>query len=126
MSNYFNEAGEPLMDGSAMRYEMYLDSTYEPDPDEFYNRVVDEDYYYDNPDECPHSDGSYLGSADEAATSGDYQCDLCDQIVGTWVRGADGWPEVTLSDEAADDEAYGMEDQWLDSYMEDRISGMYE
>lgn len=40
MSNYFNEAGEPLMDGSAMRYEMYLDSLDEAEPDYFLNNGV--------------------------------------------------------------------------------------
>lgn len=34
--DYFNEAGEPLMDGAAMRYEMYLDSIHEPDIDDHY------------------------------------------------------------------------------------------
>lgn len=70
MSNYFNEAGEPLMDGAAMRYEMYLDSTYEPDPDDFYDRWGSE------PDE--------------------------------------------------DDDYEGGEDAYLDSYMEDRLSYMFE
>ena len=91
MSNYFNEAGEPLMDGSAMRYEMYLDSLYEPDPDDFYTDSHDEDYYYDHPEECPHSDGTFLGSGDDA-TEGDYCCDLCDNIVGVWVIGDEGYP----------------------------------
>lgn len=93
MSNYFNESGEPLMDGAALRYEMYLDSTYEPDPDDFYNREVDEDYYYDNPDECPHDDGTFMGSGVEGATEGDFRCDACDNIVTRWVMGANGWPE---------------------------------
>ena len=57
MSNYFNEAGEPLMDGAAMRYEMYLDSTYEPEPDYFltydvYREEID-------PEDCDHGDFSY-------------------------------------------------------------------
>lgn len=90
MSNYFNEAGEPLMDGSAMRYEMYLDSMYEPDPDDFYNVAEDEDYFYDNPDECPHTDGTFLNSAH--ATEGDFRCDLCDNVVGRWAT-IDGLPE---------------------------------
>ncbi len=50
MSDYFNEAGEPLMDGAAMRYEMYLDSTYEPDPDDFYNS--EDDFIECLDDEC--------------------------------------------------------------------------
>lgn len=91
MSDYFNEAGEPLMDGAAMRYEMYLDSTYEPEPDYFLNNGVyrDEDYFYDHPDECEHGDCSYLNSAH--ADSGEVMCDLCEQIVATWERGEDGW-----------------------------------
>lgn len=121
MSNYFNEAGEPLMDGSAMRYEMYLDSTYEPDPDAFYDRAVDEDYYYDNPHLCPHSDKTYR------ARDGIVVCDLCDSEIGTWEKGPDGWPieHLTVDDNDDVDEPYVMEDQWLDSYMEDRISEMY-
>ena len=53
MSNYFNDAGEPLMDGASMRYEMYLDSTYEPDPDYFLNQYVERECHGD-PDECPY------------------------------------------------------------------------
>ena len=63
MSNYYNEAGEPLMDGAAMRYEMYLDSMYEPDPDDFYR---------DEPDE-PECDE-------------DHECDACSGPGGIWDR----------------------------------------
>lgn len=51
MSNYFNEAGEPLMDGSAMRYEMYLDSMYEPefDPYDSYEDDLAEREDYSDP-----------------------------------------------------------------------------
>lgn len=54
MSNYYNEAGEPLMDGAAMRYEMYLDSMYEPDPYDEYD-----EYDYPEWDDCDvcESDG---------------------------------------------------------------------
>lgn len=59
MSNYFNEAGEPLMDGAAMRYEMYLDSLYEPDPDEFY--AASNDYApCDNGAPCERLDADYV------------------------------------------------------------------
>ena len=122
MSNYFNEAGEPLMDGSAMRYEMYLDSTYEPEFDPY-------DHYEDgdiDPDDCDHADGTYLGSSDGDVTEGDYECDLCGSIEGRWVLDEDGWPQRVLdtATPVAQDEPV-LEDQWLDSYMEDRISEMY-
>lgn len=65
MSNYFNEAGEPLMDGAAMRYEMYLDSTYEPDPDDYYDRWEDE------PEECEDPD---------------HACNDCNGPGGVWDR----------------------------------------
>lgn len=58
MSNYFNEAGEPLMDAAAMRYEMYLDSTYEPDP---YDGYDDYEAPYVDPEDCDHSDWSQRG-----------------------------------------------------------------
>ena len=56
MSNYFNEAGEPLMDGAAMRYEMYLDSMDDAGDASarFYDNEPDEDC-----DECPEC-GGYL------------------------------------------------------------------
>lgn len=74
MSNYFNEAGEPLMDGAAMRYEMYLDSTYEPEPDYFLNEGV----YYEECDE-------------------DHQCEDCGECVDACIcddrdeGGEDSW-----------------------------------
>lgn len=37
ISDFYNEAGEPLTDGESMRREMYYDSLYEPDVDSFYN-----------------------------------------------------------------------------------------
>ena len=62
MSNYFNEAGEPLMDGAAMRYEMYLDSLYEPDPDEFYSPR--DDYApCDNGEQCQRLDADMVDLA---------------------------------------------------------------
>ncbi len=68
MSTYFNEVGEPLMDAAAMRFEMYLDSMYEPDPDDFYNRAMYEDVDVD-PSECEHDDWSSDGR--------EVECDLC-------------------------------------------------
>jgi hypothetical protein len=55
MSNYFNDAGEPLMDGASMRYEMYLDSQddYYDEPDYYLNNDVERDCHGD-PDECPY------------------------------------------------------------------------
>lgn len=90
MSNYFNDQGEPMLTAAAARFEAYLDA--DVDVDAFYNAPVDEDYYYDHPDECPHDNGTYVGSLDFA--SGDFRCDDCDNIVGKWVLDpATGWPE---------------------------------
>lgn len=95
MSNYMNEAGEPYMTAAALRFEASLDEqyAYERMSDEFYNDFADEDY--NDPDDCPHEDGTFLGSSliGEGDTRGDFRCDQCDTIVGTWTRGADGWPE---------------------------------
>lgn len=101
MSNYgwTNADGEPIMDGAAYRYEQYLDSTYEPDPDDFYDRWDDDEH---DEDSCPMSD------ADFDSSTGLWECMGCGKT----------WPD--------DDEPEGMEDQWLDSYMEDRLSTMYE
>lgn len=84
MSNYFNEDGEPLMDGSAMRYEMYLDCTYEPDVDDLYDYAPD---FLDGED-CPHDNCNYRAG-------GDVECIDCDDLIGTWVRGDNGWPVAT-------------------------------
>jgi hypothetical protein len=94
MSNYYNEAGEPLMDGAAMRYEMYIDSMYEPDPDEYYDSYDEGDY-----DECPNCD-------DEGMDPQSGECAYCGYTMG--------------------DEPDVPEDQWLDSYMEDRLTTMFE
>lgn len=94
MSNYFNADGEPTMTAATARFEADLDASayYASD---YPATPVDEDYFYDHPDECPHDDRTYLGSSELADnTTGDVRCDLCDRIVGTWVRGDDGWPEV--------------------------------
>lgn len=80
---YYNEAGEPLMDGAAMRYEMYLDSTYEPDPDDFYDRWDDEPEQAD-PATCDHSQNW--------SSRGDViECDDCwtEGVAVSW--DADGW-----------------------------------
>lgn len=61
MSNYFNEAGEPLMDGSAMRYEMYLDSMDEPYRDPYDDYVYDREPEYVDPEDCDHADKSWSG-----------------------------------------------------------------
>lgn len=82
MSQYYNEVGEPLMDGAAMRYEMYLDSMYEPDPDEFYD---DFEIEPSDPATCDHSQNwsSYDG--------GRVECDDC-YTEGTVIsRDAEGW-----------------------------------
>jgi hypothetical protein len=80
---YYNEAGEPLMDGAAMRYEMYLDSIYEPDPDDFYDRWDGADEI--DPADCDHKSNwsSYEG--------GRVECDDCytEGVAVSW--DADGW-----------------------------------
>lgn len=117
MSNYFNEAGEPLMDGSAMRYEMYLDSLgdREPDSDAFY----DNDGDVLDPSECGHGSLDY--------PEGEIWCYDCDSQVGIWEhRDEDGWPIPTFFDQSGHPDAEPMEDQWLDSHMEDRLTTMFE
>jgi len=79
---YYNEAGEPLMDGAAMRYEMYLDSLYEPDPDDFYNSFEDEEI---DPADCDHKSNwsSFEG--------GRVECDDCYTEGVVVSRDEDGW-----------------------------------
>lgn len=66
---YFNEVGEPLMDGAAMRTEMYYDSMGEYDPDDY---LPMDDYEPEQvePSVCTHMDGSYPHDAG-------YSCDHC-------------------------------------------------
>jgi len=68
MYGYQNEAGEPIMDGAAYRYEQYLDSMYEPDPYDYEDN-------YDEPEQadtatCTHGNGSYPENAG-------FSCDDC-------------------------------------------------
>lgn len=68
MSDYYNEAGEPLMSGEAMRYEMYLDSMDEFDVDDYYDREDEEDEpEHDDEDSEPweDEDGWLDGSYEE-------------------------------------------------------------
>jgi hypothetical protein len=104
MSNYgwTNEEGEPIMSGEAWRFEQQLDMDSQADyyADHFYD-----DGYYDEPDEdrydeCPSCKGEF---------SFDTQTSACDDC---------GFEDS--------DDGYVAEDQFLDSYMEDRISTMYE
>jgi hypothetical protein len=81
---YYNEAGEPLMDGAAMRYEMYLDSTYEPDPDAFYDRWDDEPDEID-PADCSHTE-NWTGNDDGTVT-----CDDCYTEGVVLSRDENGW-----------------------------------
>jgi hypothetical protein len=62
MSNYgfTNDQGEPIMDGAAYRFEQYIDSMYEPDPDAYYNGWDNEPDYVD-PEDCDHGDKSWSG-----------------------------------------------------------------
>lgn len=71
MYGYQNEAGEPIMDGSAYRHEQYIDSMYEPDPDEYYSRW-DDDGEPSDPEHCSHGDGSFPEDAG-------FDCDGCDR-----------------------------------------------
>ena len=48
---YFNEAGEPIMDASAARYEAYLDEQSDVERD-----LYDDDYYADYEDEPADED----------------------------------------------------------------------
>lgn len=92
MSNYgyANEAGEPIMDGAAYRYEQYIDSMYEPDPDAFYDRWDNEPDYVD-PSECEHGDRSYRGMTVE--------CDSGCESIGLCVVKVD----IFETDESIDD-----------------------
>lgn len=122
MSNYFNEAGEPLMDGAAMRYEMYLDSTYEPDPYDDYDSWDNEPEEID-PAVCTHGNVDY---SDGGRTAECQDCFTVALVVvytdfnETEVEDFIAWPNFPESDEGP-----VMEDQWLDGYMEDRLSTMY-
>lgn len=97
-NSWMNADGEPIMDGAAWRFEQQLDMDSQAD---YY---ADRFYDYDEPEdgECCET-----GDADIAA-DGSRTCSWC---------GND------LPDE---DEPWEPEDQWLDSYMEDRLSSMYE
>ena len=99
MSNYgyTNADGEPIMDGAAYRYEQYLDSMYEPDPDDFYR----DSYNADDACEggCGNEGFDFVGDR--------WLCDECADSLD------------------ADEDYEGGEDAYLDSYMEDRISEMY-
>ncbi len=93
-----NEAGEPIMDGAAWRFEQQLDMDSAADyyEDHFYDNEPDEERY----DECPDCEGEF---------SFDTQTGKCDDC---------GFEDS--------DDGYVQEDQWLDSYMEDRLTTMFE
>ncbi len=93
-----NSDGEPIMDGAAYRFEQQLDAEYAE------QREFD----------------SYDDYADEA----DYdECDAC---------GGDIDPKDSRCFDCGrrayfpDAEASEVEDAWLDSYMEDRLTTMFE
>jgi hypothetical protein len=96
-NSWTNEEGEPIMDGAAWRFEQQLDMDAQAD--------YDADHFYDNEPPEGWFDCDVCGSADSVDPE-DGVCADC---------GAD-----------SDDEPPAMEDQWLDCYMEDRISTMYE
>ncbi len=101
MSNYgwTNEDGEPIMSGEAWRFEQQLDMDSQDDylTDHFYYNEPSDDY-----DECD-------------SCGGEYSMNLATGLCEDCGAGIDGEPDPCV-----------MEDQWLDSYMEDRISTMYE
>lgn len=109
----------PTMTAAELRFEAALDAQ---SADE---RYIDadyadgsawEDYYYDNPDECPHEDRSYK-------TIGTVVCDLCETQLGTWSqRDEHDWP---IMDEEPPAPATRMDD-WLmheDAAMESSLFG---
>jgi hypothetical protein len=72
----------PTMTAAELRFEQALDeqAAHERgmDPyDDYAGGGVDEDFYYDNPDLCPHEDRSYT-------TLGVVKCDMCESTLGTW------------------------------------------
>lgn len=89
MSNYYNEAGEPLMDGAAMRYEMYLDSMDDHYDEYPYGYGPDERDDID-PEDCEHHDRDYRNN-------GCVDCAVCGITIGTWERDSEGWPQMTVS-----------------------------
>jgi len=93
---YQNEDGEPIMDGAAYRYEQYLDSQYEPDPDDFYN-VEPEDH-----DDCDPDYDLDVHNGHAWCYTHDQNLDLCPG-------------SVTPEDEAND----RGEDEWLDGSYEE-------
>lgn len=97
MSNWMNEAGEPYMTAAQLRFEAELDEQ------SAYERQYD-DFYdrddYDEGEECPD-----CGDYGLDTQSG--ECAFCGYVM-------------------AEDEGPVMEDQWLDSYMEDRMTTMFE
>lgn len=115
MSNYANEAGEPYMTAAALNFEAALDEQ------SAYERQFDYDFDYDDEPEAddPHSCTDNTSSEDGNV----WRCDQCDHLlVGTPEDGFAGSEDAY----PVDDEGPVMEDQWLDSYMEDRMSTMYE
>lgn len=93
MSNYgwTNEAGEPIMDGAAYRFEQQLDA--ESAEERAYMAWEDErwaDYEPDiDPDNCPKL-GNFTFQDDGV------RCDDCYVEGGAWERGEDGWPNITV------------------------------
>jgi hypothetical protein len=100
MSEYKNEAGEWLMDGAAIRFEQQLDAEYAE------QRYLDDDYYYRDDE--------------DADCDPDYDLDLHNGHAWCWTH------DQNLDVCEGENEPTPMEDQWLDSYMEDRITTMFE
>lgn len=70
MYGYTNDAGEPIMDGAAYRYEGYVDSIYEPDP-----YGADDDYYaeYDGPEDDFDDEDLDAGGMEDQWLDGSYE-----------------------------------------------------
>lgn len=109
MSNYgwTNEEGEPIMSGEAYRFEQQLDAD---SRDDYYA-----DHFYDDDGEEELCDECQSDTWDDTR-DGAYLCDAC----------CAAYDEGDANDDGGQDAPYVQEDQWLDSYMEDRISTMYE
>jgi hypothetical protein len=70
MYGYKNDDGEPIMDAAAYRYEQYLDSMYDPDPDDSWEGSGWGDEQPE-PEDCDHSDRSWT------PTEPGFKCDIC-------------------------------------------------
>jgi hypothetical protein len=96
MSNYgwTNEAGEPIMDGAAYRFEQQLDM------ESAHERYLDDDEFF----------------GDDEPSHYDFDWDDLDSTGMPWCYGCDDYAHHGVAD---DDEPFVMEDQWLDGSYEE-------